>query len=106
MRSDWLHQSLRFPRASQSTCASTVGRLTKDEAKIALAVLDCAIRTIYDNRVQLNLGAYFVMLLRDVALRTPDTVENPFSFFGIMTADYQRKVAFETYRELIASLGT
>ncbi len=69
-------------------------------------VLDCAVRTIYNHRVQLNLGAYSLFALRDVALPTADNANDPFSFFGIMTADYQRKLAFETYRRLIADLAS
>lgn len=106
MRSDWLPKAGIPESIPIYVCEhgwpTNQGRSEDRQAR----VLDCTIRTIYDNRVQLNLGAYSLFALRDVALRTPDNVDNPFSFFGIMTADYQRKLAFETYRELIASLGT
>jgi hypothetical protein len=36
--------------------------------------------------------------LRGVALATDENCQDLFSFFGIMTADYQRKPAFEAFR--------
>jgi hypothetical protein len=29
-----------------------------------------------------------------------------FHFFGVMTANYERKPAFETFRRLVSELGT
>lgn len=68
-------------------------------------VIEQVIRTVHEHRRRLNIERYSLFALRDVSLRAPDNEANLFYFFGIMTADYQRKPAFETYRRLVEELG-
>jgi hypothetical protein len=68
-------------------------------------VLEQVIRTVHANSSRLNIGRYSLFALRDVSLRNASNEENLFNFFGIMTADYERKPAFETIRKLVRELG-
>ena len=68
-------------------------------------VLEEAIRTVHANRERLNIERYSLFALRDVSLRNASNEGNLFHFFGIMTADYERKPAFKVVRELVHELG-
>lgn len=68
-------------------------------------VIEQVIRTVHANRERLNVARYTLFALRDVALRTAANEQDLFGFFGIMTADYQRKPAFEVFRKLLRELG-
>ena len=68
-------------------------------------VIEQVIRTIHANRARLNIQRYSLFALRDVALRNAGNADNLFCFFGIMTANYERKPAFETFRKLVQELG-
>jgi hypothetical protein len=67
--------------------------------------IEQAIRTVHANRDRLNVGRYTLFALRDVALRTSANEQDLFGCFGIMTADYQRKPAFEVFARLVRELG-
>jgi len=69
-------------------------------------VIEQVIRTVHSHRERLNIERYSLFALRDVALRNAGNEENLFNFFGIMTANYQRKPAFEVVRGLVKELGT
>jgi len=69
------------------------------------AVLEQVIRTVHSNRRRLNIERYTLFALRDVSLRNPGNEKNLFHFFGVMTANYERKPAFETLRRLVSELG-
>jgi len=68
-------------------------------------VIEQVMRTIHANRARLNIQRYSLFALRDVALRNAGNADNLFCFFGIMTANYERKPAFETFRKLVQELG-
>ncbi len=76
----------------------------RSEARQATA-LECVIRTVHSARVLLNISSYSLFALRDVATRDSANARDLFSFFGIMTAAYERKIAFDTYQRLIWELG-
>lgn len=66
------------------------------------AVLETIVRTIYEQRESLNITHYMYHGLRDADSNNT----NLFYQFGLMRDDYTPKPAFETYRRLIAELGT
>jgi hypothetical protein len=68
-------------------------------------VLEEVISTIHKQRESLNIDRYTLFALRDVDFSTPQTEKNLFYFFGITTADYEPKPAFETYARLIKRFG-
>jgi hypothetical protein len=68
-------------------------------------IIEQVIRTIYVNRARLNVERYSLFALRDVALPDAANEANLFYFFGIMTASYEKKPAFETFRRLVQELG-
>jgi hypothetical protein len=67
-------------------------------------VIECVVRTVHTHRERLNVDRYSLFALRDVALPNADNETNPFHFFGIMTAAYEPKPAFEVFRNLIREL--
>jgi hypothetical protein len=80
---------------------TSVGRELERQAE----VIEQVVRTVHANRERLNVARYTLFALRDVALRTAANEQNLFGFFGIMTADYQRKPAFEVFRRVVRELG-
>jgi len=80
---------------------TSAGRSPARQAEI----LEEAIRVIHANSERLNIDGYSLFSLRDVAPPTPDNEADLFSFFGIMTAGYEPKPAFATFRALIQELG-
>lgn len=66
------------------------------------AILETIVRTIYEHCRSLNITHYMYHGLRDAESNNP----NLFYQFGLMRDNYTPKPAFETYRRLIAGLGT
>ncbi len=65
-------------------------------------VVETVIRTIHTHRAECNITHYEHHALRDADSSNP----NLFCQFGLMRDDYTPKPAFETYRQLIAELGS
>jgi hypothetical protein len=105
MRSVWLPSagiSDRVPmHITEHGWPTSSGRSSNRQAK----VIDRVVRTVHANSERLNVDSYSLFALRDVALPNSGNEKDVFHFFGIMTADYERKPAFETYRKLIQELG-
>ena len=106
MRSAWLPEAGIPARVPIHICEhgwpTSEGR---SEARQA-AVLESAIRTIHAERSRLNIAAHSLFSLRDAMTKSPENRHDLFSFLGITTAAYERKMAFETYRRLIGELGS
>jgi hypothetical protein len=68
-------------------------------------VLDTVVRTLASLSSRLNIERYTLFSLRDVDHRTDANAANPFRFFGIVTAGYDRKPAFQTLRNLVDEFG-
>ncbi|MFI5909539.1 hypothetical protein [Dactylosporangium sp. NPDC051541] len=64
-------------------------------------VVDEVVRTVAAQSAALNITAYEHFALRDC----DSTVPRPMSQFGLVTSDYRRKPAFETYRRLIVEFS-
>ncbi|WP_106187563.1 hypothetical protein [Umezawaea tangerina] len=73
----------------------------RSEARQA-EVLDTAVRTVAAAAQSLNITAYEYFALRDDDSRHPE----PLHRLGLLNDDYTPKAAFETYRRLIAELGS
>jgi len=65
-------------------------------------VVDTVVRAIADNATPLGIAGYSHFSLRDADSAQPGL----FHRFGLLTDDYTPKPAFDTYRGLIAELGT
>lgn len=65
-------------------------------------VIETTIRTVHGQATKLNLTHYELFSLRDADSSNP----NLFHQFGLLRDDYSPKPAFDTYRRLIADLGT
>jgi hypothetical protein len=105
MRAEWLTTN-GFPESipihiTEHGWPTNAGRSQERQAE----VLEAAVRTAYAAADSLNIGRYTLFSLRDVAHATPENADNLFTFFGVMTADYRPKPAFERLRALIAELG-
>jgi hypothetical protein len=68
-------------------------------------VLERTVRTVSELRARLNIDRFTLFSLRDVALQNESNQDDLFQFFGITTADYKRKPAFYTLKQLIAEFG-
>lgn len=68
-------------------------------------VLATVISTIAEVSSEFNIDRYSLYSLRDVDASTSTTENNFFNFFGITTADYHPKPAFDVYRDLIRRYG-
>ena len=105
MRSSWMPSAGIPPQMpihiTEHGWPTNSGRSPDRQAEI----FEQVIRTIDAQRELLNIDAYSLFALRDVALPNPENENDLFSFFGIMTASYERKPAFQTYRNLIQELG-
>ncbi len=105
MRSVWLPSAgipAQVPiHIAEHGWPTSVGRTPKRQAE----VIEQVIRTVHANSGRLNIDVYTLFALRDVALAIAGNQSDLFSFFGIMTAGYQQKPAFEVYRSLIQELG-
>jgi hypothetical protein len=66
------------------------------------AVLETIVHAVYAQRIEYNVTHYELFALRDSNSANPDL----FHQFGILRDDYTSKPAFETYRKLVAELGT
>ena len=80
---------------------TSAGRSAERQAQ----VIEGVIRTVDAHRERLHIERYSLFALRDVDLPNPGNQNDPFHFFGIMTAAYERKPAFEVFRRLIQELG-
>ncbi len=67
--------------------------------------IERVIRAVHAAAERFNVERYSLFALRDVALQEPANENDLFSFFGIMTADYAQKPAFETFRRLVQEIG-
>jgi hypothetical protein len=101
MRSDWLPKAGIPNRIPIHICEhgwpTSAGRSPDRQAE----VIERVIRAIQASSDRLNIDAYSLFALRDVAFPDPQNEADIFSFFGIMTAGYERKPAFATFRKLI-----
>ena len=66
-------------------------------------VIEHVIRTVYEVRERLNVERYTLFGLRDTD-DSQENADNIFRHFGIMTAVYEPKPAFEAFRRLVAEL--
>lgn len=64
-------------------------------------VLETVIRTVYEQRTNLNITRYELFALRDADSSNTDL----FYQFGLLRDDYTPKPAFESYRRMIAELS-
>jgi hypothetical protein len=105
MRSVWLPSAGigdRVPiHIAENGWPTSTGRTFDRQAE----VIERVIRTIHAHSGRLNIDAYTLFALRDVALASAASQSDVFGFFGIMTAGYEPKPAFEVYRALIEELG-
>jgi len=103
MREVWLPSAgipARVPiHITENGWPTSAGRPAPRQAE----VLETVLHTIHNVRDRLGIERYTLFSLRDVAPATPESESNLFLFFGITTADYARKPAFEVFRQRIAS---
>lgn len=84
-------------RITENGWATTPSRTVERQS----AVLETVIRSIHELREALNITHYELFALRDA--KEGDTDE--LCQFGLLRTDYTPKLAFETYRRLVAELG-
>jgi hypothetical protein len=105
LRSVWLADAGIPPRVpihiTEHGWPTNAGRSPERQAE----VLETAVRTIHSLSGRLHIERYTLFSLRDVDYASAGNAASLFHFFGIATADYRRKPAFETFRKLIQELG-
>ncbi len=67
--------------------------------------LETVIRTVWEERLRLNIARYTLFSLRDAGGSAPNHENDIFFHFGITQEDYSRKPAYHTFQRLVAELG-